>query len=64
MSIFLFIREDKDFSYDPARSAPGARFSKVPIINGARKAVIVYMQDKGLNSFACDMIKLSVTETK
>ena len=64
MCIFLLIREFKDFSYDPARSAPGARFSKVPIINVARKAVIVYMQDKGFNSLASNMIKLSVTETK
>ena len=37
--------------------------AKVPIIN-ARKAVMVYMQDRGFNSFASNMIKLSVNETK
>ena len=30
----------------------------------ARKAVVVYMQDRGFNSFASNMIKLSVNETK
>ena len=34
-------------------------FSKVPIINGP-----VNMQDRGLNGFASNMIKLSVNETK
>ena len=34
---------------------PGARFSKVRII---------YMQDRGFNTFASNMIKLSVNETK
>ena len=64
MCKFLFIREDRDFSYDPARSAPRARFSKVPIINGGPKAVVVYVQDRGFNSFESNMIKLSVNETK
>ena len=45
-------------------SRPGARFSKVPIINRVRKAVVVYMQDRSFNSFASNMIKLSVNETK
>ena len=30
----------------------------------ARKAVVVYMQDRGFNSFASNMIKLSVNDTK
>ena len=30
----------------------------------AGKAVVVYMQDRGFNSFASNMIKLSVNETK
>ena len=30
----------------------------------ARKAVVVYMQDKGFNSFASNVIKLSVNEKK
>ena len=37
--------------------------AKVPIIN-ARKAVMVYMQDRGFNSFASNMVKLSGNETK
>ena len=45
-------------------SRAGARFSKVPIVNRARKAVDVYMQDRSFNSFASNMIKLSVNETK
>ena len=43
---------------------PGTRFLKVPIINRPLKAVIVYMHDRGFNSFACNVIKLSVNETK
>ena len=43
---------------------PGARFSKVPIINGPGTAVSVYIKDRGFNSFASNMIKLSVNETK
>ena len=44
---------------------PGARFSKVPIINGpVLKAVVVYMQDRGYSIFASNVIKLSVNETK
>ena len=31
---------------------PEARFSKVPIIRRTRKAVVVYIQDRGFNSFA------------
>ena len=30
----------------------------------ARKGVVVFMQDSGFNSFASNMIKLSVNETK
>ena len=30
----------------------------------ARKVILVYMQDRGFNSFASNMIKLSVNETK
>ena len=39
----------------------GDHFSKVPIINVERKAVVVYMQDR---NFASNMIKLLVNETK
>ena len=46
-----------------AASASGSvQFSKVPIINGAPKAVVVYMQDRNFNSFSSNMIKLSVNE--
>ena len=42
----------------------GAHFSKVLIINGPGiKAVFVYIKDQGFNSFASNMIKLSVNET-
>ena len=34
------------------------------IYQRAGKAVVVYMQDRGFNSFASNMIKLSVSETK
>ena len=43
---------------------PGARFSKVPIINGPLRAVVVYMQDRSFNSFALNLMKPSVNETK
>ena len=45
---------------------PGARFSKVPIINGPAKLLMftLGMQDRGFKSFASNMIKLSVNETK
>ena len=57
------------FKPDPTPSKniqkrPGASFSKVPIFNGPREAVVVYMQDRSFNSFASNMIKLSVNETK
>ena len=48
----------------PPFKKPEARFSKVPIIDVARKAGLVYMHDKGFNSFASNMIKLSVNEIK
>ena len=41
-------------------TGPGARFSKVAIING----LVVYMQDGGFHSFASNMIKLLVNEKK
>ena len=44
--------------------ARGAGFSKAPIIKGALKAVVVYMQVRGLNSFASNMIKLSVARPR
>ena len=43
---------------------PGARFSKVPIINEPLKAFVVYMQDRSFNSVASNLIKPSVNETK
>ena len=42
----------------------GACFSKVPMINRPHKAVVVYMQDRSFNSFASNLIKPSVNETK
>ena len=36
----------------------------VLIINGLVKAVLVYMQDRGFSSFASNVMKLSVNETK
>ena len=41
----------------------GASFSKVPIINGPL-IISVYIKDRGFYSFACNVIKLSVNETK
>ena len=39
-------------------------FLENPDNQRARKAVVVYMQDRGFNSFASNMIKLSVNKTK
>ena len=47
----------------PPFKKPGARFSKVPI-DGPVTAGLVYMHDRGFNSFASNMIKLSVNEIK
>ena len=44
------------------KRAPGARFLKVPIING--RGVSFYSKDRGFTSFASKMIKPSVNETK
>ena len=38
--------------------------SQSPDNQRARKAVVVYMQGRSSNSFASNMIKLSVNETK
>ena len=38
--------------------------SQNPDNKRARKAVVVYMQDRGFNSFASNMRKLSVNEKK
>ena len=38
--------------------------SQSPDNQRARKAVVVYMQGRSFNSFASNMIKLSVNETK
>ena len=35
-----------------------------PLQLSGRKAVVVYMQGRGFNSFASNMIKLSVNETE
>ena len=43
---------------------PWGSFLESPDNQRARKAVMVYMQDRGFNSFASYMIKLSVNETK
>ena len=44
-------------------SNPGARFSKAPIINGSVKLLLFTFKIE-FNSFASNMIKLSVSETK
>ena len=49
--------------FDPLERAWGP-FLERPDNWRARKAVVVYMQGKGFNSFASNMIKLSVNETK
>ena len=46
-----------------ARGALGS-FLKSPDNQRARKAVLVYLQDRGFSSFASNMMKLSVNETK
>ena len=43
---------------------PGARFSKVPIINEPVKLLLFYTQGRGFNSFASNVTKLSVNETE
>ena len=45
---------------DPPPPLPLVR----PKVNGPVKLFWFYMQDKGFNSFASNMIKLAVTETK
>ena len=47
----------------PALS-PGAHFSKVPIINGPGKLSPFLIKDRGFNSFASNIIKLSANKTK
>ena len=42
----------------------GARFSKVPIINEPGMLSPFTLTDRGFNSFASNMIKLSVNESK
>ena len=44
-------------------SNPGARFSKAPIINGSVKLLFFTCKIE-FNSFASNMIKLSVSKTK
>ena len=44
-------------------SSRGASFSKVPIIKQPPKIVAVYIQKRGLSSFADNMINLSVNKT-
>ena len=43
---------------------PQGPFLESPDNYTARKAVVVYMEDEGFNSFATNTIKLSVSETK
>ena len=43
---------------------PRGPFLESPDNKRARKAVVVYVQDRGFNSFASNMVKLSVNETK
>ena len=42
----------------------GGPFLESPDNSRARKAAVVYMQDRGFNSFASNVINLSVNETK
>ena len=44
--------------------AAGARFSKVPIINRLVKLLMFTCKKKSFNTFASNMIKLPVNETK
>ena len=43
---------------------PWGPFLESPDNLRARKAVVVYIQERGFNSFADNMIKLSVNKTK
>ena len=43
---------------------PRGPFHESPDNQRAHKTVVVYMEDGGFNSFATNMIKLSVSETK
>jgi len=52
------------FAFLSKRFGPGDHFSKVPIINGPGKLSPFTLKDRGFNSFASNMIKLSVNETK
>ena len=59
---WLYFRP-KSVNFQPV-FRPGPRFLKVATINGPVKAVVVYMQGRGFNSFASNMTKLSVNETE
>ena len=51
-------------SISVALLGPGARFSKVPIINGPGKLPPFTLKIEVFNSFVSNVIKLSVNETK
>ena len=55
--------ENKSSKWPEWDSNPAARFSKAPIINGSVK-LLLFTCKIDFNSFASNMIKLSVSETK
>ena len=55
--------ENKSSKWQESDSNPAARFSKAPIINGSLKLLLFTFKIE-FNSFASNMIKLSVRETK
>ena len=55
--------ENKSSKWPEWGSNPAARFSKAPIINGSVKLLLFTFKIE-FNSFASNMIKLSVSETK
>ena len=52
------------FSLDSRQEQSGAHFLKVPIINGPAKLLLFTCKIEVFNSFASNMIELSVHETK
>ena len=55
--------ENKSSEWPESDSNPATRFSKAPIINGSVK-LLLFKFNIEFNSFASNMIKLSVSETK
>ena len=72
LDIFLCLRKNEsksninDSRREQLRKSSGTRgpFLESPDNIRARKDVVVYKHNRGFNIFACNMIKLSVHETK